>query len=151
VRAAALAASAAVAAVLVSSILAQHLLSRHTGTRLATADVSTSSPAPQQTAPAVGPPVPDATNTTSGHLLAWAPVANASAYTIEILRGGQLIYSSTTRRANVGIPGGWRRDGQTITLSPGTYRWYVWPVFGSGATRHQGRNAVIASVLAIAP
>ncbi len=73
-----------------------------------------------------GPRRFDATNTTSGHLLAWAPVANASAYTIEILRGGQLIYSSTTRRANVGIPGRWRRrDGHTITLSPGTYRWYA--------------------------
>jgi hypothetical protein len=38
-----------------------------------------------------------------------------------------------------------------MTLAPGTYRWYVWPVIGSGAERHQVRQAIVASELAIAP
>ena len=38
-----------------------------------------------------------------------------------------------------------------MTLAPGTYRWYVWPDFGSGAERHQVRQAIVASELAIAP
>jgi hypothetical protein len=98
------------------------------------------------TAPEAG-----ASGASSSRSLAWAPVASATGYTVEITRNGEAVYSATTSVPNVRVPGRWRRDGRSMTFSPGTYRWYVWPVFGSGAERHQGRKAIVASVLAIAP
>lgn len=86
----------------------------------------------------------------SSRLLAWAPVANATAYTVEITRNGESVYTATTTTPNVRVPSQWRHAGRTITLSPGTYHWYVWPVVRSGTTTRQLPAAVVASKLEIA-
>jgi hypothetical protein len=127
-----------------------------------TAPTSTTALAPQAANPADSPPLPASRHTTtpataqdgvapSSRTLAWAPVANASAYVVEIIRNGQLIYSSTTSDPRVSVPGEWQRDGRSMTLSSGTYRWYVWPIIGSGATARRSSRAVVASKLAITP
>ena len=85
----------------------------------------------------------------SSRLLAWAPVANATAYTVEITRNGESVYSATTSVPNVRVPNRWRRDGHTMTFSPGTYHWYVWPVVRSGTTTRKLPAAVVASKLEI--
>jgi len=86
----------------------------------------------------------------SGRSLAWAPVANASAYAVEISRNGESVYSATTSVPHVRVPNRWRRDGRTMTLSPGTYRWYVWPIFRRGATTPKFPSAVVVSKFEIA-
>ena len=87
----------------------------------------------------------------SSRLLAWAPVANATAYTVEITRNGASVYSATTSVPNVRVPKRWRRDGHTMRFSPGTYHWYVWPVVRNGATTRKLPAAVVASKLEISP
>ena len=134
-----------------AAILSEHRISGHRTVPLGKAGTLSQSHSQAGTASAktrrlAGPPA-----TRSDRRLAWAPVANASAYTVEIVGGGDLIYSATTRHAYVRVPDRWRRNGRTMTLSAGTYHWYVWPAFGDGAERRQSRKAIVASVLTIAP
>jgi hypothetical protein len=48
--------------------------------------------------------------------LAWAPVAGASGYRVEIFRGARRVYVANTTEAFATVR----------TLRPGEYRWYVW-------------------------
>ena len=121
-----------------------------TGAKIANPPVSTHLPI-SGAGTTTAAPQPGVSGAPSSRLLAWAPVAKATAYTVEITRNGQSVYTATTRAPHVRVPNRWQRDGRTMKLSPGTYRWYVWPIVGSGAERHQGRIAIVASVLAIAP
>jgi hypothetical protein len=59
---------------------------------------------------------------------AWAPSPGVSGYHVELFRGATLIFSSDTKRAEVVVPRTWRFGGRAERLSPGGYRWYVWPV-----------------------
>ncbi len=81
--------------------------------------------------------------------LGWPPVAKASAYVVEITHNGESIYSATTSVPHVHVPGRWRRDGHTVTLAPGTYSWYVWPILRVGSTTRKSTPTVVASKLEI--
>ena len=81
--------------------------------------------------------------------LGWPAVAKASAYAVEITRNGKSIYSATTSVPHIRVPGRWRRDGRTMTLAPGTYRWSVWPIVLDGATTRKVPPTVVASKLEI--
>ena len=143
--------AAAVGAVVTAAILAEHRMSGDRTVPLGKASTSSQSHSKAGTASIKTRRVARPAATSSGRRLAWAPVANASTYTVEIVGGGDLTYSATTSHAYVRVPDRWRRNGRTMTLSVGTYHWYVWPVFGSGAEHRQSRKAVVASVLTIAP
>ncbi len=39
----------------------------------------------------------------------------------------------------------WRYEGRTVRLTPGTYRWYVWPVTKSG----RATQAVVQAKLTV--
>jgi hypothetical protein len=55
-------------------------------------------------------------------------VAGATGYRIELFRGSNLIYATDTTKPEVSIPSEWRHAGSRESLSPGGYRWYVWPL-----------------------
>ena len=93
----------------------------------------------RQTSPRIG---------SAGRDFAWAPVKGASRYDVQIRRAGKIIYSATTSAPHVRIPREWRRSGRTFVLSPGTYRWYVWPVVGAGARGRRGA-AVVATTFKV--
>ena len=116
----------------------------------ASPSVSTQLPITQATTPASAPPAGVGGSPTS-RVLAWAPVANATGYTVEITRNGESIFSTTTSVPHVSVPSHWRHAGRTMTLSPGTYHWYVWPVVHSGTTTRRSTTAIVASNLQIAP
>lgn len=59
---------------------------------------------------------------------AWAPTPSASGYRIELFRGTERVFSSGTIRPQITIPAHWKLGGQRRSLTPGEYRWYVWPV-----------------------
>lgn len=67
---------------------------------------------------------------------AWAPVPDASGYRVEFFRGDLRIYSADTSRPQLALPSRWDLAGRSYRLSPGKYRWYVWPVI-SGLRRSQ--------------
>lgn len=148
---AATATAAAVGAVVTAAILDEHRMSGDRTVPLGKASTSSQSHSKAGTASIKTRRVAGPGATSSGRRLAWAPVANASTYTVEIVGGGDLTYSATTGHAYVRVPDRWRRNGRTMTLSAGTYHWYVWPVFGNGAEHRQSRKAIVASVLTIAP
>jgi hypothetical protein len=59
---------------------------------------------------------------------AWAPIPGASAYHIEFFKGSVPAFSANTTRPEVTVPAHWEDVRGTRSLSPGEYRWYVWPV-----------------------
>jgi hypothetical protein len=87
----------------------------------------------------------------SSRVFAWAPVANAERYTFEITRNGKSVFSVTTSAPRISVPTHWRHAGRNMTLSPGRYQWYVWPVVRSGTTTQTSTTAIVASNLDIAP
>lgn len=113
--------------------------------------VTTQPPVARATTTATAAPQAGISGAASSRLLAWAPVANASGYAVEITRNGESVFSATTSVPHVLIPSRWRHAGSNVTLSPGTYRWYVWPVVRSGTTTRRSPAAVVASNLEITP
>jgi hypothetical protein len=72
---------------------------------------------------------------------AWAPVADASGYHVELFRGSKKVFAADTARPALTVPRRWTYAGRPQELEPGVYRWYVWPVTA-------GRRAVRATVQA---
>jgi hypothetical protein len=68
----------------------------------------------------------------SGRRFSWAPVPRATGYHVEFFRGDARVYAASTQSSEISLPSRWRFRGRLYRLSPGDYRWYVWPVFGDG-------------------
>ena len=84
---------------------------------------------------AVHSPTTAAASGPSARNFAWAPVQGASEYDVEIRRNGEVLYSGMTSVPHVRVPAQWERGGRKVTLSPGAYQWYVWPVLGASGRR----------------
>lgn len=56
---------------------------------------------------------------------AWAPVAGVASYEVAFFKNDVRVYRTRTRTATVSVPVSSSRAG---AFSPGTYKWYVWPV-----------------------
>jgi hypothetical protein len=74
--------------------------------------------------------------TSTPPLLRWTPVLGARYYHVQLLRAGETILRSWPTRPRYRIPTTWSFGGQTTSLTPGAYTWYVWPGFGR-RTRHR--------------
>ncbi len=59
---------------------------------------------------------------------AWAPVADASAYHVELFRGSAKVFEAETTQPAITIPAQWTFGERTHSLEPADYRWIVWPV-----------------------
>ena len=79
------------------------------------------------TGPLLSPP-PGA-RVTSPPLLKWTPVARASYYNLQVVKGGKIL-SVWPRRSYFRLPRSWSFDGHRYRLEQGVYHWYVWPGFG---------------------
>jgi hypothetical protein len=78
---------------------------------------------------------------------AWAPVKNAEGYHVELYRGSDRVFAGESRVATISVPAHWTYAGESHTLAPGDYRWYVWPVIsGTRAT-----NAIVQTNLVVSP
>jgi hypothetical protein len=83
--------------------------------------------APKEGARLSGPPV-----------LIWAVVPDATYYNVQLWRSGTKILSAWPIKARRALQRRWKYDGRRLSLSPGTYSWYVWPGFGDRADRNYG-------------
>jgi hypothetical protein len=63
---------------------------------------------------------------------AWAPVEGALRYHIELFRGADRILAVDTTQPVLELGTTWRHQGKVVRLTPGAYRWYVWPVTKTG-------------------
>jgi HYR domain len=71
-------------------------------------------------------------------LLVWAKAAGATYYNVQLFRGRTKILSAWPTARRLVIPASWRFAGRRQRLTPGTYRWYVWPGFGARAAAEFG-------------
>lgn len=76
---------------------------------------------------------------------AWAPVAGATGYHVELFRGPNRVFATETAEPALELGSSWQYQGRTTRLTPGSYRWYVWPVTKSG----RATEAVVQATLAV--
>jgi hypothetical protein len=76
---------------------------------------------------------------TAAPLLAWKAVSKATYYNVQLYRNGQKILSGWPLTTTFQLQRSWRFDGRSYKLTPGTYRWYVWPGFGPRSANRYGK------------
>jgi hypothetical protein len=74
---------------------------------------------------------------TAPPLLRWKPARGASYYNVQLYRGTKIL-TLWPARASLRLKRAWRFDGRSYRLTPGRYRWYVWPGFGLRAAARYG-------------
>jgi hypothetical protein len=71
-------------------------------------------------------------------VLAWARIAEASYYNVQLWRGSIKILSAWPTKTRLTLARRWQYGGRRFSLTPGTYRWYVWPGLGARADKSYG-------------
>lgn len=120
-----------------------------TAARASTSTAANAARPAASTTRAAAPASPTAGVAPAGRLFGWVAVKNARAYTVKFTRNGKTVYSATTSVSQIRVPASWRRGGRRMTLSPGTYRWYVWPVYRGVTTKQTISAAIVASKLTV--
>ncbi|HEV3478929.1 MAG TPA: hypothetical protein VG144_05720 [Gaiellaceae bacterium] len=69
--------------------------------------------------------------------LAWVAVGRATHYNVQVWRRGK-IFSVWPRGTSTVVPRTWTYRGRRYHLTPGRYRWFVWPGYGKSARRTYG-------------
>jgi hypothetical protein len=70
-------------------------------------------------------------------LLAWTAVAGAGYYNVQVWRRGK-IFSAWPSGTKLRLHASWTYNGRRYRLSPGRYRWYVWPGRGPRSANRYG-------------
>jgi hypothetical protein len=105
---------------------AKRLRRRHAATKEAVA-TPTAPLSPQAGAIMTAPP-----------MLTWRSDKRATYYNVQVWRRGR-IFSAWPTRNSIKLTRTWTYDGRRYRLSPGRYRWYVWPGYGLRAQGNFGR------------
>ena len=71
-------------------------------------------------------------------LLVWTAVRGASYYNVVLVRGHR-VFSAWPTRARLKLPRAWTYHGRRYKLRSGSYRWFVWPGFGSLSAGQYGK------------
>jgi hypothetical protein len=74
---------------------------------------------------------------------AWAPVDGAVGYHVELFKGADRVLEKETTEPVLELGPSWRYAGRETRLTPGSYRWSVWPVTKSG----RSTEAVVQATL----
>jgi hypothetical protein len=72
-------------------------------------------------------------------LLTWTPVRHADYYNVRLYRGRHKVLSIWPRHPRLQLRLAWRFEGHRHRLTPGRYRWYVWPGFGQRSAGRYGK------------
>jgi hypothetical protein len=70
--------------------------------------------------------------------LTWRSDKKATYYNVQVWRRGR-IFSAWPTRNSIKLTRTWTYHGRRYRLSPGRYRWYVWPGYGRHAQKNFGR------------
>ena len=71
-------------------------------------------------------------------VLRWPAVRGASYYNVQLYRGGVKMLTAWPTRSHLKLHRHWTFLGRRFRLTPGRYRWYVWPGYGSLAAHRFG-------------
>ena len=80
----------------------------------------------------------DGAHVTSPPTLHWRRAPSATYYNVQLYRNGQKIFSSWPGSNHLTLQRQWVFRGRSFTLTPGAYRWYVWPGFGPHRAQKYG-------------
>jgi hypothetical protein len=61
----------------------------------------------------------------------WPAAEGARRYRVSLFRNGREIFQRDVAAAELRVPPGWIYEGRRYELSPGLYRWVVWPLVGA--------------------
>lgn len=89
------------------------------------APIAVPSSAPRSTAPAQATGGSGATPS-----FVWPAREGAKGYRVALFHDGGQIFERDVTATRLEIPSGWTYEGRSYELSPGTYRWVVWPLVG---------------------
>ena len=70
--------------------------------------------------------------------LAWRRDEKATYYNVQVWRRGR-VFSAWPTGTSIKLTRTWTYNGRRYRLSPGRYRWYVWPGYGARAKKDFGR------------
>lgn len=84
-------------------------------------------------------------------LLRWRRVARATYYNVQLYRGRMKLLSAWPRRPRLQLRTRFTYLGRQRRLARGSYRWYVWPGYGSPSARRYGRLLGEGSFTLVAP
>jgi hypothetical protein len=87
-------------------------------------------PTPQPRPKPASKPVPAAPAPVSLPTFTWTPLATATGYEFQLFRGSELVFRARTPKPSIALPPAWTFKGRLVRVTPGTYRWYVWPLAG---------------------
>jgi HYR domain len=79
----------------------------------------------------------DGARVSSPPTLTWVPVAGASYYNVQLFRGNVKVLSAWPAYG-LKLTKAWKYAGRTYHLTPGRYRWYVFPGFGARSAAKYG-------------
>jgi hypothetical protein len=71
--------------------------------------------------------------------LEWAAIPRAHYYNVQLYRGAHKVLSNWPVRPRLRLKRRWRYQSYPFRLRTGTYRWYVWPAFGSASKPAYGQ------------
>ena len=71
-------------------------------------------------------------------LLRWLATKGADYYNVQLFRGTTKILTVWPLKSQFALHRTWKFGGRKITLTQGTYHWYVWPGFGARAAVRYG-------------
>lgn len=60
----------------------------------------------------------------------WPAREGAKGYRVALFHDGGQIFERDVTATRLEMPSGWTYEGRSYELSPGTYRWVVWPLVG---------------------
>jgi hypothetical protein len=89
-----------------------------------------SAPAAKKVASALLSPKAGA-RVTRAPLLVWRKVSRASYYNVQIFRGKRKVLSAWPTKARLQLRMRWKYLGRQERLTPGRYRWFIWPGYGN--------------------
>ncbi len=111
--------------------------------------VQTSPSAAAPTISSPPPSAPPAAPTVARPLAAtprfvWPAEPRAAGYRVALFMEGRQIFEQDVTAMALQLPRSWTYEGRPYGLTKGTYRWVVWPLFGSGSKARQGPAIVSA-------
>lgn len=71
-------------------------------------------------------------------VLVWLASPGAAYYNVQLWRGAKKILSAWPLTTRFALPRQWRFERRRFSLTPGAYRWYVWPGVGDRTDANYG-------------
>jgi len=80
----------------------------------------------------------DGSKVISPPVLLWVPVAGATYYNVQLFRGKKKVFSAWPATDKLKLPSKWTYARRRFRLTPGAYRWFVFPGFGARSAAKYG-------------